>query len=339
MTRTTWTLSGLLAVALVLSYVTWRNPPESSAIQETDIVSVNPKALTRVVFRHWDKRLVPAPAGKKPTTKRVETSVTLVAKHDAQGRYWTVTDDVGGNTTVFTAGRMLTSVIHGLAPLQAYRVLGDATKGHERDLGLSPPKAELVLYRGKRQWQFEVGGSSYGSVRRYLAPKGGHPVYLVQGMPFRLLSSAARELMEHDVVGMPQQDMVRVTVKAGAKKVVMVQGNRIHRFKSFWAKPGKPDKKVADYGNWLTKVFRLRATKYFVAKRAPKNLEKVATLTFHGDQDNDTPATATVTLLRGPEIKGQPAWYVRSSHTRSLVEVSGGNAVATDLGSVLAAGS
>ena len=34
MSRTAWTLSGLLAVALVASYLTWQHPPQAAAAQE-----------------------------------------------------------------------------------------------------------------------------------------------------------------------------------------------------------------------------------------------------------------------------------------------------------------
>ncbi len=339
MSRTAWTLSGLLAVALVLSYVTWQHPPVSAAATETEIVSVKPADVTRVVYTRTHQEMVPAPAGKKPTTRKVKTTVTLTAATDAAGHYWKVETETEGKKQTFVGGRMLHNVITSLAPLKAYRVLEGKAAGHQKDLGLDPPEGRLTLSRGDCSWHFLVGGASYGSVRRYLVRQGGHDVYLVAGMPFRLLSSAPVELMARDVVGLAQPDIAKVTVKAGDKTVSMVQTDRAQRFKSFWARPDAPKKKVAVYGNWLQKVFRLRASHYLTQAETPKVLDPVATVVFEAAPGADGPAKATVTLLRGPEVKGQPDYYVRATATRGLVAVRGGAEVAGDLGSVLGTGS
>ena len=339
MSRTAWTLSGLLAVALVLSYVTWQHPPVSAAATETEIVSVKPSDVTRVVYTRTHQVMVPAPAGKKPTTKKVKTTVTLTAATDAAGHYWKVEAETEGKKQTFVGGRMLHGVITALAPLKAFRVLEGKATAHRKALGLDPPEGRLTLSRGDRTWHFLVGGASYGSVRRYLMRQGGHDVYLVGGMPFRLLSSSPRELMARDVVGLAQPDIAKVTVSSGDKTVTMVQSDRAHRFKSFWARPDAPRKKVAVYGNWLQKVFRLRASDYLTKAETPKTLDPVATLVFEAAPGADGPSKVTVTLLRGPEVKGQPTYYVRATATRGLVAVRGASEVVGNLGSVLGTGS
>jgi len=261
--------------------------------------------------------------------------VTLTAATDAGGHYWKVETESEGKKQTFVGGRMLHSVVSALAPLKAYRVLPGKAAAHQKDLGLDPPAGRLTLSRGDRTWHFLVGDGSYGSVRRYLERQGGHDVYLVAGMPFRLLSSSPAELMARDVVGLAQPDIARVTVKAGDKSVSMVQADRQARFKSYWARADAPKKKVAVYGNWLQKVFRLRASHYLTKAETPPTLDPVATVVFEAAPGADGPSKATLTLLRGPEVKGQPGYYVRSTATRGLVRVRGGAEVAGNLGSVL----
>lgn len=316
---------GLLAVALVGAYTTWT----AEEVEER-------KATDVLVYR------ADADAVTSVTWSDEDHTVRMTRPKDASGAYvWIEQTDrkkvvpptpegaevpegaeappapepvIEETTTRFSGNEQAVEAWTSFAPLYALRELALGADADLASYGLDEPSSTLVVDVGGKSVTIEVGGESYGTRDRYARAEG--KLYLLDDGLVRPLQFAKSRLVERRLHPFEEKDILQVAVRRGADARTFVQKNADDRTKSFWADAAVADKKDAEAGAWLGKLFRLRVKSYVDEADAPAAREAVFAFEVKG---RDGAWSVEVTKA---EVDGEPTYYASSSFTRGLVDLT-----------------
>lgn len=328
------TLSGLLAVALVGSYLTWTDDGSGRARAEAvplyaasaaDLQTVTWKSekadieLSRRTDAGGDYMWVVATERKK---RRADAADDAAPAEDAEPVDAEDAEDAEPSepemieveeVTAFLGNKSADETWASFAPLLALRELG---RDLDRSaLGFDEPEATLVVQRRSGPLELVVGGEAYGSKDRYVL--GGDTVYLVDDAVIRPLQYATTRMVERTLHPLAEKDItgIEVTLPDG-RALSLQQHHRDDRARAFWARAESPEAAEDAAGTWLGKVFRMRINAYLTDDAVEEPLEPVFTYAVTGEGK-----TWQVEVLR--EASGdRRQYYARSSFNRSLVRLT-----------------
>ncbi|HMU40081.1 MAG TPA: DUF4340 domain-containing protein [Pseudomonadota bacterium] len=214
-------------------------------------------------------------------------------------------------------------------PLKALRALGAVDDAKAKELGFVDSKKKLTVRAKGLEYNFVLGGTSYGGGDSYVRDGQGQVYLLSQRIAADFEFSDSR-LMERKLHRFERADYDRIEVKVGEKTRVVVQGNRQNQQNFFFADGATPDKRDDTLKNWVEKLSRLAigdyvargeeptADKAAVAMSgAPKSGEIMNAHFFDGKRE-----IGSVVLFRYPNAKSnQPDFFAKTETTVGLVRL------------------
>ena len=311
-----------LSLALVGAYQTWTHEGDPDLSDATVILDVDRDELEVVTF-------------DSPTA-----TLVLEPREDDRGAYvWgRVTPKAGDEGSdpkpeqSFKVGPAGETLMNGMAPFVAKRVLEGVDASKLEELGFGEEQATLTLQRaGKEPKAYEVGARVYGGRNRYVRDPDAGTVYIVATNVVQQLETGATTLPDRSLVGVDTTDIETITVRGGEAEVTYAQNNPDDRAARFWAQQGSAEPNAAAAG-WFDKVLNLRIARYIDDANRPAGLEEAFSMVVTSGR------TATeVVVYRAFDDEGQEAWYATSPHNRALVQLnpSKGTEIYADLASVL----
>lgn len=221
-----------------------------------------------------------------------------------------------------------------LAPLMALRAIGRVDKGRLEEFGFDKPEGTVSVKLGGTVHKLTVGGLTPGGGDRYVQLVGTGEAYAVPGDALRGLLQPESRLLETELHGFDMNDVRRVKITHGTQERELV---RLENKPEAWAAPDHPQEQDETASNWMTKVSRLRVSKYL--EKEPKHLTPEA-LVVRIEYLNAKKTLGFVELFKSPGASGDKAkddYVVRTENTRWYGEVLASRAeqVEQDLASVL----
>lgn len=297
---------GVLAtVGLILAWWVWSGgETKRHADVEVDIITCTAARLEKVEF------VTP------------EKTITLDVSKGEGPRAWFRHTTTEAKPTVqrFAAGSKVDGLLERLAPLKAIRALGEVAADKLATLELAEPKRTLQITCGGKTHKLVVGATTYGASSRYVREVGGGAVFLVKASLISDLEMSRARFMQRDLLDLRLPEVAEVKVRARQTERTLLHRDRRNPAGANWVDAGAPDQRNELYGNWLTRVMRLRALEY-VAQGVepgadlspPAKPAAVVELTFSGDK------SGRVELVKVP---GKAAdYFARSSTTGGWVKV------------------
>lgn len=334
----------LFVIAMAGAYVSWTSEPEDERADGVVVIDAKPEDIASVRFE--SKEVVATLEVKKDELGQyvwVETERTIDkskpvdphAPHQGIDDDTTVTKTEGQTETKkssFKAGKAGDQLIEDLAP---FRVVRKLTVPEERltEFGLDEPEGKLVITPAKGEpITLEIGDSGYGHRNVYLRDAKSGEIYVAKNSVVSPLERADTRLPEKQLIEFERSDVESVAITTGQSALQFVQRNREDASAARWTAPdaNEPNESA---GSWLDKVFRLRSSGYLAEAEKAETAENVFSVKF-------TPAdgkAVVVTVSRGQDDKGEPAWFAKSDFTRGWVKLSAPIAsdVAEDLATLI----
>jgi len=220
----------------------------------------------------------------------------------------------------FAAGKKVDRLLGNLAPLMAVRALGDVPADRLEALELDEPKRTLTISCGGKTHKLAVGATTYGASTRYVRDESGGPIYLVKASLFSDLEMSRARFMQRDLhdFKLPEVETAKVAGR-GAERTLLHRDRRNPKGAN-WVDAAEPDRRNELYGNWLTRVVRLRALEYLAPGLEPgdtakpkTNAESVVKIAWRGDRTGD------FELVKVPGKA--PDYFARSHATGGWVKV------------------
>lgn len=311
-----------LSLALLGAYQTWTHEGDPDLSEGTVILDVDRDELERITFESPSAALV------------------LEPREDERGPYvWGVVKPKPGEAEVevkpeqaFKVGPAGETLMNGMAPFVAKRVLEGVDASKLEELGFGKDQATLALERaGKAPKVYEVGARVYGGRNRYVRDPEAGTVYIVATNVVQQLETGATTLPDRSLVGVDTTDVETITVRGGEAEATYVQNNPDDRAARFWAQQGSNEPNAAAAG-WFDKVLNLRIAEYIADADRPGGLEEAFSMVVTAGR-----TSTEVVVYRAFDDEGQEAWYASSPHNRALVQLnaSRGTEIHADLASVL----
>ena len=230
-------------------------------------------------------------------------------------------------TTNFISAGSADDLVEGLAPLRAYRAIGQIDEGRAKEFGLDQPEGKLRVTIAGQPRTLVIGGATPGGADRYARHEETGQAYAIPGEITRSLMYAGSRLIERDLHAWEDDEATSATIHAGDKKRELT---RVEGKKNAWANPASPGQQDETAGNWISKLGRLRVMKHQEKPRAPKMIVRVEY--FDGRRQ-----IGYVELARSVGTEGKAEYLVKTEYTRWYAQVfrSSAEQVEQDLGSVL----
>jgi hypothetical protein len=322
---------GVLIVAGVTAFTVWTRDKDQNPLGSGDVTV-------------WPGRAADV---KRVSYEGKSKKVSIEAKHDDKGDYYVGTSEReatpprsnadAGAPTEKPAEAKATPILsvgegqklfEAFGPLKALRDLGKVEGDRAKEFGLDAPEGTLTVDVGGTEHKLTVGGSIPGSGDRYVKDASGE-VYAIKGDLFRDLESADSRLIERDLHEWKDNDVQTVTLTAAGKTREVVRGGA--EGKRFWADKASRETNDETFGNWMSKLERLRPTEYLIAP--PEKLETVLRLDFAAGRP-----IGFIELAKAPgKEAGKSDYFVKSERTRLWAKVAAANAepVEQDLAGIL----
>lgn len=342
--RQVFVLGGLLAVALVGSYITWTAEETAEPKPgETQVYAGDVKDISRVVWtsEKMDVELRPSTDAKGEyvmvhVTERREKSTKPPKPpgedhghgddHPEEGEE-TPTDpaaptegadapaEVETIVTYFKGNTEAEDLMKSLAPLKALRELEIPADADQTVFGFEKPTATLEVSRAAGAVKVVVGGETFGSKDRYV--RLDQHTFLVDDQTLRPLQYGKTRLLERNLQPVAEADVEKVQVVYGDRSSTFTQQKKKDgdQEKSFWADAASPADEHPVAGPWLGKVFKLRVRE-FVQPEALPTLEPVFRYTVVGKDQSWTVDVSKAT------VDGKETWYAQADFLRSTVELT-----------------
>ena len=261
----------LLVVAAVLGFAVWTHDDSASKVDDDLMAQVWPGKPADVQRVEWDGKakvsLEPHHDGEGTwyVTTVQKSQVTLKPDHgDAKGKK----DEKSSHakppkpeekTIRFLAVDSAKQLVEALAPLRAYRALGNYDESRKADFGFEEPEGTLRVTIGGRQHTLIVGGTTPGGGDQYARDADNNTLYAVNGETIRNLTHAEQRLFERDLHGFDMDDIdaLRVTYEGKTRTLKRVSGSD-----KDWADADNPSVADETVGNWVDKVKRLQPSEY-----------------------------------------------------------------------------
>jgi hypothetical protein len=329
----------LAAVAVALVFWLRDESPAAEALEMVEVWPGSPKQVENVSWEGEDRKVSLAAhrdevgryfigsleeqvAKVKPKPARRDAG----AAADAGAPSETVTERKK-ETTRFVSAGAADKLLEKLAPLRAYRALGQIEPAREEEFGLKKPTGTLRVSIAGQQHGLLIGGRAPGDADYYARRLETGEVYAVPGEIVRALLSPTSRLLEQDLHAWEPEEVTRVVISAGEvqRELVPVEGK-----KAAWANPGSPGQQDETAGNWMSKLERLRIMRYVQEAKQPEVVVQVDY--FAGRRK--------LGFLQLVKIRGQddkPDYQVRTEYTRwyGTVFRSTAEQLEQDLGSVI----
>ena len=234
----------------------------------------------------------------------------------------------------FIAVKEATELAQKVAPLMALRAIGRIDKKREEEFGFDKPEGKVFITVGGTEHKFIVGSTTPGGGDNYVRLEGSNEAYAIPGQVVRGLTLAESRLLERELHGFTDDEVKRVRISKGpkAREAVRLEGKV-----QGWAAPNKPTEQDETVGNWLSKVNRLRISKY--VEKAPKvSPDEIAVrIDYFDDRRN----IGYLELLSLPGDADAHRFLVKTEHTRWYAEVLSSTAeqIVQDLDGVLSSAS
>lgn len=304
-------LGGLLGLALIGSYTTWKGGQSMGDTLPADTVyltELNPDEISKIT---WVSEL---------------NRATLTRRQDAKGAYILVDTTVtipaveGENpspsrtrTNRFTGNQAAHRVWEVFARLPSLRTLSIPEGSTLADFGLDPAEGSITVETSSGPVVLNLGKDAYGARDRYISK--GDDLFLVQGDLLYPLSAAPTQLPERRLSPLNTEDVLSITLANRKQSRTAVQRNGKDEALAFWADATSPDRADLVVSGWAAQVLELRVQGYLEEGEAlPEALSPLAAITIAGE-DGEWKAT----LLKD-EATGD--FYVDSEHLRTSARLT-----------------
>lgn len=340
-------LGGLLAVALVGTYVTWTAEEQAEPKPgETEVYAGDVKDVSRVVWtsekldvelrpssdakgdyvmvhvteRRDKSAKPPTPPGEEPGhgddhPEEGEEAPPADPAAPAEGGTQEAPPEVETVVTYFKGNQETEALLKGLAPLKALRELTIPADADQAPFGFDKPAATLEVSRAAGAVKLTVGGETFGSKDRYV--RLDQRTFLVDDQTLRPLQYGKTRLLERNLQPLAEADVTTVQVTYGDRSGTFAQQKKKEgdTEKAFWTDAATPDTEHEVAGPWLGKVFKLRVRE-FVQPEALPTLEPVFRYTVTGKDQ-----TWVVDVSKAT-VDGKETWYAQADFLRSTVELT-----------------
>lgn len=162
----------------------------------------------------------------------------------------------------FVGVKAADEMIAKLAKFSAVRALGKVGAGRAAEFGLDQPEGTLRIKISGKEHVLTVGGATPGASERYAKYGASGEVFAISGDIMQNLQFADSRLMEREFHAFELEEVtrIRVTKSGKTRELVRLQGK-----KDAWADVATPTKADESFGNWMTKLARVRVTDYVEA--------------------------------------------------------------------------
>lgn len=275
--------------------------------------------------------------GKTEQVERIDwegkAKVSLEARKDKGGRYYVTTvvktqqilkpnaPDAEVKSTKpeektlrFVSIEAAKPLIEAVAPLKAYRALGNYDEARAADFGFEDAEGTLRVTIGGKVHSLVVGGQTPGGGDRYARDPDTNTLYAVTGELVRNLTSAEQRLFERELHAFPMEDIdgLRVAHGGATRGLARVEGKE-----ETWADAASPTVADETATNWVSKLTQLRPSEYF--EQPPPGLGPESVIVrveyLEGRRERGYLELAEVAGEKGPR------YLVRTEHTRWYAEV------------------
>jgi hypothetical protein len=225
---------------------------------------------------------------------------------------------------VFLANAAFKDYLKQVTPLKALQGLGSLPKDKLTDFGFDKVDTTFTMQCGGKSLNLEAGARTYGSSGRYVRDAKSKTAYLFRDDVVSDLQSAQFKFMQTDLHAFTPVDVEEATVDVRGTKKKLLQRDRKLADKAIWVDAGAPAKRNELYGNWFTRVARLRAREYLPRNAEPgSDLKTTAgemTPVLSIDYKIDGKPNGKLELVKVDE-NGAPHYYARTEVTRGWVTV------------------
>jgi hypothetical protein len=256
----------LLALASAAALKIWTRDAEQdkTASAEVSVWSAPPESVEGVVLETKSRKVVIEP------------------KKDAVGRYYVLrvekdaSDPAGDGdeppkhpepakgplkqeTLAFVGVKSADETVSKLAKLSAVRALGKIDPTRAADFGLDKPEGTLKIKISGKEHLLTIGANTPGASERYAKYGASGEVFAISGEIMQSLQFADSRLMEREFHAYEPEEVTRIRVTKGGKSRELV---RVAGKQDAWADAATPAKPDESFGNWNTKLARVRITDY-----------------------------------------------------------------------------
>lgn len=310
--RSTWLHAGLLILALVGAWLSYRRPFDSDP-------STAARGLIAVQAAVGDvERLV---------YERPDRTLSIEAREDDLGRWFAGRQ---GADIAFVGGRQVETVWEALEPLRAVRILEDVDGNKLEELevaGDAAPGEFLVLTVRGREVRYRLGGRPFGGSDRYARREPGDeadpdPPGRVLVLPSEVtagLGGGAEMLMERRLLPASRPDVEAMILSRpgalAAAPLRIVQRTGANPVDTYWT-VGESEEADSDIAAWVDKFFRLSVVSYRSGEPEP-GWRSEASITVQSREHG----ASTLEIWSVAAGEGQ-VWLARSPFTRFVVELS-----------------
>ncbi|HET6332892.1 MAG TPA: DUF4340 domain-containing protein [Polyangiales bacterium] len=225
---------------------------------------------------------------------------------------------------VFLANAAFKDYLKLVTPLKAQQGLGALPKDKLADFGFDKVETTFKLSCAGKSLDFEAGARTFGSSGRYVRDAKSKTAYLFNDDVVSDLQSAQFKFMQTDLHAFVPADVEDATVEVRGTKKKLLQRDRKSTDKATWVDASAPAKRNELYGNWFTRVTRLRAREYLPRASEPGSDLKTTggemTPVLTIDYKVEGKPNGKLELVKVEE-NGTPHYYARSEATRSWVTV------------------
>jgi hypothetical protein len=315
----------ILAVAGVLALRTFTHDPNAAAEREAeaDVWSGTADKVEQVRFEHKLGTIVLEPRNDKEGRYFVGTVVKDKAADDAQKKQNQPPDqqasvpptppaDAAGKTTAqFIAVKDAEDLLQSVAPLKALRVLGKVDDAKKADFGFNTEEGRLHVTIGGKEHSLVFGGATPGGSDYYAKDPQSGEAYVVAGSILRDLTSADTRLLERNLHQWPDTEAKKAKITIGNATRDLVRNDQQ---KEFWSRADKPAEKDETASNWMTKIDRLRVTRYEGEK--PSAPVSPTDVVCRVDYFDDRRPLGYIEIVRRPGEGDRHEYIARTEHIR-----------------------
>lgn len=169
----------------------------------------------------------------------------------------------------FLANAAFGEYLERLTPVRALRALGQLPKEKLGDFGFNDVGTRIALRCAGKQLDLEVGARTYGTGQRYVRDASTKAVYLVEETFVSDLQSAQFKFMQSDLHAFELDEVDAATLSARGAKKQLLHRDRKLQSQALWVDASAPQKRNELYGNWFSRMARLRVRDFLAEGAEP----------------------------------------------------------------------
>lgn len=324
----------LLAVALVLAFVTWTSKEAPDTGQATisvwdhapaDIAAVSFHSSGRTLqlerrangarsylWAQQTTRPVPPPHVADSTGELAEQADTVVLTTET-GEAGEIGDSIAPEPErmeEFPVGKEGDTLVEQLARLRALRDLGDATQEKRDAYGLADTTSTIsVEFRDGTERTLGLGNSVVGGGNRYVLDVERNRVFVLPvGVIQPLESGEMLRLTEYQ--SFEPDDVARVTVRAGTTAERSMRRHTTGSPEAAWS-PADSDRPDPAFGSFMQQIDQLWVSRY-ASDVSTDTLNAVLRVEYHNARGS---TIGSLELFRGRDAGGTPAYFMQTGRT------------------------